>query len=270
MAESELQKITGIGPKAAKTLDDCGYNTIEKIAKASADELSQLPGIGKATAEKYIESAKELVIAEKPAAKAPVKITKESIPKPKTPKSAVIPATKPSEPMPSVKKPVEKPIVKAVVKKPAAKKPVTKAPVEKKPTKEKSLYVKTKVSVVAEKAIEAAPPMRNIKKKRGTKKTKTVKKEKISQTYGIVYSILHDRSGKSANRSVVMKLYNTEIPLPRYLGRKVIISMPNSEKQLTGTIYSIHGKKTSNDQTVIVRFKHSVSPHMISARAQLV
>ena len=268
MAESELQKITGIGPKAAKTLDDCGYNTIEKIAKASADELSQLPGIGKATAEKYIESAKEMVKAEKPAVKATVEITKESIPKPKTPKSAVIPATKPSEPMPSVKKPVEKPVVKAVVKKPAIKKPEAKAPVKKKPAK--SLYVKTKVSKVAEEAIEAAPAMRNIKKKRGTKKTKAVKKEKISQTYGIVNSILHDRSGKSANRSVVMKLYNTEIPLPRYLGRKVIISMPNSEKQLTGTINSVHGKKTSDGHTVIVRFKHSVSPHIISARAQLV
>ena len=46
MAESELLKLTGVGPKAAKTLEDCGYNTIEKIAKATAEELSQLPGIG--------------------------------------------------------------------------------------------------------------------------------------------------------------------------------------------------------------------------------
>ena len=58
MAESELLNLTGVGPKAAKTLEDCGYNTIEKITKATADEISQLPGIGKATAEKIIESAK--------------------------------------------------------------------------------------------------------------------------------------------------------------------------------------------------------------------
>ncbi|GAH13261.1 unnamed protein product, partial [marine sediment metagenome] len=31
-------------PKAAKTLEDCGYNTIEKIAKAKAEEMAQLPG----------------------------------------------------------------------------------------------------------------------------------------------------------------------------------------------------------------------------------
>jgi len=45
MAESEISNIKGIGPKAAKTLEDCGYNTIEKIANAKADEMAQLPGI---------------------------------------------------------------------------------------------------------------------------------------------------------------------------------------------------------------------------------
>ena len=67
-----------------------------------------------------------------------------------------------------------------------------------------------------------------------------------------------------------MRLYNTEIPLPRYLGRKVIVSMPNSEKQLTGIIHKLHGKKNSEGQTVIVRFKQGVSPHIIAARASLV
>ncbi|GAH13260.1 unnamed protein product, partial [marine sediment metagenome] len=44
MVESEISNIKGIGPKAAKTLEDCGYNTIEKIAKAKAEEMAQLPG----------------------------------------------------------------------------------------------------------------------------------------------------------------------------------------------------------------------------------
>ena len=111
--------------------------------------------------------------------------------------------------------------------------------------------------------------MRSIKKKRSSKKTKTAKKEKISETYGIVNTILHDSPGKSANNLVVMKLYNTKIPLPRYLGRKVIVTMPNSSKTLIGVISRLHGKITSEDKTVIVKFKKGVSPHIITAKATI-
>ena len=111
--------------------------------------------------------------------------------------------------------------------------------------------------------------MRKIKKKGGTKKAKSVKKEKISETYGIVSSILHDRPGKSSNNSVVLKLFNTEIPLPRYLGRKVTVTIPNTSKQMIGIISRLHGKKSSEDNKVIARFRRSVSPHIITARASI-
>ncbi|MHA1199660.1 MAG: helix-hairpin-helix domain-containing protein [Candidatus Heimdallarchaeaceae archaeon] len=302
MAESELLKLAGVGPKAAKTLDDCGYNTIEKIAKATADEISKLPGIGLATAEKFVQSAKELesaatapakkavakAAATKPAVKPKAEVSKETIPKPKTVKSTTKPATKTSEPMPSVKKPavkapVKKPAVKAPVKKPAVKAPVKKPVAKPKPAakpkapakkpavkEEKSVYVKTKVSATAQRAIDEAPKLGVIKKKRGSKKPKVVKREQISQTYGIVSSILHDRTGKSSNRSVVLKLHNTEIPLPKYLGRKVTVAFPNSTKRITGVVSKLHGKKLSKDKTVIVRFRQGVSPHILAARATFV
>ncbi len=326
MTKSELLKLAGIGPKAAKTLEDCGYNTIEKIAKTTADELSELPGIGKATAEKLIQSAKEMVPAAKPAAKPTAKIPtakiptakkptakkptakkptakiptakkptakiptakkptakiptakkeilKETIPKPITVKAATKPVAKPSEPLPSVKKPAAKPAAKPVAKppakpvaKPPAKKPVAITPAARTVTKKPAAYAKPKISNAAKRAIELAPEMRIIKQKRAGKKTKVVKKEKISQTYGIVNSIVHDRTGKSSNRSIVVKLYNTEIPLPKYLGRKVTVSFPNSSKQLTGVVSKIHGKKSSVDKTIIIRFKQGVSPHIITGRA---
>lgn len=271
MAESELLKITGVGPKAAKTLEDCGFNTIEKITKATAEELSGLPGIGKATAEKIIANAKELESAAKPAAKPETEITKESIPKPKAVKTAPKPAVKSTDPKPSVKKPAAKPAAKpaskAPVKKPA-KKP-TKKPTKETPIEEKSVYVKTKVSVAAQKAIDTAPEMKTIKKQTSTKKSKPTKKAKISKTYGIVNNVLHDKPGRSSNRSIVLKLYNTEIPIYDYLGRKVVVAIPNTTRKYTGVITRIHGKKSSEDNTVIVRFNRSVSPHIITARATI-
>ncbi len=52
MSNDDIIKIEGIGPKAAETLSNNGFNTIEKIAQSTAEELSQLPGIGAATAKK--------------------------------------------------------------------------------------------------------------------------------------------------------------------------------------------------------------------------
>jgi len=253
MAESELLQLNGVGPKSAKTLEDCGFNTIEKIAISTVEELSGLPGIGKATAEKIIASAKEIKPAKKLASKAEKEVTKETIPKPKAVKTVPKTVKKPTDPMPSAKKPA----AKAPAKKPAAKAPA----------KKQSVYAKTQVSVTAQREIDSAPEMKAIKKKGGSKKGKAVKKEKISKTYGIVSSIVHDRPGKSANKAVIMRLYNTELPLPRYLGRKVNITFPNSSKQMVGTVSRLHGRKSSNNNTVIVTFKKSVSPHILTARA---
>ncbi len=56
--EADLSLIEGIGPKTAMVLKDHGLDTVEKISKITAEELSQVPGIGKATAEKVISNAK--------------------------------------------------------------------------------------------------------------------------------------------------------------------------------------------------------------------
>ncbi|MCE7748044.1 MAG: hypothetical protein GPJ51_06585 [Candidatus Heimdallarchaeota archaeon] len=273
MAESELLKISGVGPKAAKTLEDCGYNTIEKLAKATSDELSQLPGIGKSTAEKIVESAKEFKpTAKVPTAKKPV----TKVPTAKKPVTKVPTAKKPVTKVPTAKKPiteskdkvipkpkVSKTTPKAVVKKteprPSVRPPVTKAPVK------KPVAVKPSVSEATRKAIEQGTHAFTIKKKR-TKKSKPKRLAKISTTFGVVTRILHDGAGKSKNRTVIMKLYETEIPLEKYLGRKVKINFPNSERHLIGTISRLHGKSSSLDKTVVVRFSRGVSPHIITAR----
>lgn len=256
MAESELLQLAGVGPKAAKTLEDCGFNTIEKISKATAEEIAGLPGIGLATAEKMIISAKEFKpAAKKPTAKKPtVKAEEKAIPKPKVPKAAPAVTVKKTEPRPSVKEPVAKaPVTR---KPPAAKKPVTKKP---------AVKVTTSVSEATRIAIEKATHSVTIKKKR-TKKTKPKRLAKLSSTYGIVNGIVHDGAGKSKNRAVIMKLYETEIPIEKYLGRKVKVNLPKSEKHLVGIITKVHGKRASRDNTVVVRFSKGVSPHIITAR----
>ena len=283
MAESELLKLSGVGPKAAKTLEDCGYNTIEKLAKATTEELSQLPGIGKAIAEKIIESAKEakpvtkVPTAKKPVTKVPTaKKPVTKVPTAKKPVTKVPAAKKPVTKVPTAKKPiteskdkvipkpkVSKTTPKAVVKKteprPSVRQPVTKAPVK------KPVAVKPSVSEATRKAIEQGTHAFTIKKKR-TKKSKPKRLAKISTTFGVVTRILHDGAGKSKNRTVIMKLYETEIPLEKYLGRKVKVNFPNSERHLIGTISRLHGKSSSLDKTVVVRFSRGVSPHIITAR----
>jgi len=262
MAESELLKLSGVGPKAAKTLEDCGYNTIEKLAKATTEELSQLPGIGKAIAEKIIESAKET----KPVSKVPTA---------KKPVTKVPTAKKPVTKVPTAKKPIaeskDKIITKPKVPKTAPKAVVKKAeprpsvrPVTKAPAK-KPVAVKPKVSEATRKAIEQGTHTFTIKKKR-TKKSKPKRLAKISTTFGVVTRILHDGAGKSKNRTIIMKLYETEIPLEKYLGRKVKVHFPNSERHLIGTITRLHGKSSSLDKTVVVRFSRGVTPHIITAR----
>ncbi|MBY9001128.1 MAG: hypothetical protein KGD64_09455 [Candidatus Heimdallarchaeota archaeon] len=269
MVNNEIENIKGIGPKAAKTLVDCGFNTVEKLANATADELAQLPGIGKATAESMILSAKELVVPAKPvvktlAKKPPTKTTttktevepkikdldKDTIPKPPVLKS-------PEEKVavrPSVKEP------KAPAKKPPAK-PAAKAPAKKLDT------IKKDISDAAKLAIAKAPSMPKIKPKTSSKKAKPKKKVSLSKTFGIVHSVLHDASGKSKNRAVILYLHNMELPISSYLGRKVNVVLPRTNKQMTGTISRVHGKSESRNNAVIVRFQKGVSPHIITARA---
>jgi FKBP-type peptidyl-prolyl cis-trans isomerase len=55
-----LSDVKGLGKKEA-TLKEAGIDTIEKLANAKIDDLTSLKGIGKATAEKLVENAKDLL-----------------------------------------------------------------------------------------------------------------------------------------------------------------------------------------------------------------
>jgi len=55
-----LEDVKGVGKKQ-EVLIEAGIDTVEKLADANVDELTQLKGIGKATAEKFVSNAKDLL-----------------------------------------------------------------------------------------------------------------------------------------------------------------------------------------------------------------
>ena len=55
-----LEDIKGLGKKQ-EVLVEAGIDSVEKLANADVDELTQLKGIGKATAEKFVSNAKDLL-----------------------------------------------------------------------------------------------------------------------------------------------------------------------------------------------------------------
>ena len=60
-AASDITNIEGVGPKTAEQLQLAGYDTIEKIAAMSDEEILAVPTIGEKTAQKIILSARALV-----------------------------------------------------------------------------------------------------------------------------------------------------------------------------------------------------------------
>ena len=171
---------------------------------------------------------------------------------------------KDKEKEPEKKKTTKKPKKKEAKKKPkkkAEKKPAKKKPA-KKPAKKKTAAKKTPVKKVSTKTVQ-------IKEKRTEKTKAKAKTESIKSTYGIVKDILHDKTGRSKNRSAIIALRNLELPLSKYLGRKIIVQIPNSNKQITGIISRIHGKITSKETNVIARFRKGLSPHTLQTRAQI-
>jgi N utilization substance protein A len=60
-SEGMLRAIPGIGEKKAERLLQAGFDSLEKIAKASVEELSKVPSIGKNRAEKMIKEARKLL-----------------------------------------------------------------------------------------------------------------------------------------------------------------------------------------------------------------
>jgi len=63
-----LEDVKGLGKKK-DVLIEAGIDSVEKLANSSVEDLTQLKGIGKATAEKFVSNAKELLGEPKEAAK---------------------------------------------------------------------------------------------------------------------------------------------------------------------------------------------------------
>ncbi len=60
----QLEDVKGIGKKV-ETLKDAGIDTVEKLAEVKLEDLIELKGIGKTTAQKMIDNAKKLMTKEK-------------------------------------------------------------------------------------------------------------------------------------------------------------------------------------------------------------
>lgn len=60
-AASDITNIEGVGPKTAEQLQLAGYDTIEKIAAMSDEDILAVPSIGEKTAQKILLSARALV-----------------------------------------------------------------------------------------------------------------------------------------------------------------------------------------------------------------
>ena len=67
--KADISSIKGIGAKTAMLLKENGFNTVDKIAKATVEDLSKVPGIGPATAEAMNKEAKNLLAKSKEEAK---------------------------------------------------------------------------------------------------------------------------------------------------------------------------------------------------------
>ena len=75
----KLEDVSGIGKTTADRLRSAGIDTVEKLASIKLDDLLEVKGIGKSTALKYIENAKNYlkIQGEKPPAKSTPQKSKE-------------------------------------------------------------------------------------------------------------------------------------------------------------------------------------------------
>jgi len=58
---SSLSELTGVGEKLTEALKEKGFDSLEKIAQASVEDLTQIKGVGKVKAEKLGKQAKQLL-----------------------------------------------------------------------------------------------------------------------------------------------------------------------------------------------------------------
>ena len=62
LSKYSLADLPGVGPKIQEVLEDAGYKNVDAVARLSLEELTQLKGVGEKTAQKIIESARELMV----------------------------------------------------------------------------------------------------------------------------------------------------------------------------------------------------------------
>ncbi|MHA1685987.1 MAG: helix-hairpin-helix domain-containing protein [Candidatus Heimdallarchaeaceae archaeon] len=60
VGDTNIEEIKGVGARSAQLLREAGYDTINKIAQATPEELAKIKGIGLSTAKKIIENAKNI------------------------------------------------------------------------------------------------------------------------------------------------------------------------------------------------------------------
>ena len=60
-AASDITNIEGVGQKTAEQLREAGYDSIEKIAAMTDEDILAVPSIGEKTAQKILLSARALL-----------------------------------------------------------------------------------------------------------------------------------------------------------------------------------------------------------------
>jgi transcription termination factor NusA len=58
--------LAGVGEKAVRRLVEAGFGSIEAIAGASVEQLSEIPGVGEKTASKILAAARGEPLADAP------------------------------------------------------------------------------------------------------------------------------------------------------------------------------------------------------------
>ena len=61
LAQLSVAELTGVGPKLLESLKEKGWDAVQVLARLSEEELTQVKGVGEKTAQKLIQSAKEML-----------------------------------------------------------------------------------------------------------------------------------------------------------------------------------------------------------------
>jgi len=56
-----LDRLSGVGPKLLERLNEAGINSVQDLLEISPEKLTEIKGIGRATAENLLEQAKEII-----------------------------------------------------------------------------------------------------------------------------------------------------------------------------------------------------------------